>query len=502
MNFTRRWVVVVILTIVFLITLLHTTTVTTSKPIKPNKIPDINPDNSPTKVENPSKAYNRHWWKNYIEKHPVQSIIPLPTGNPPSVPRIQFDFPATEDPQAKAIREERRDVVKNAFLRTWGAYKEHAWTADELGPVQGNVKATFGGWGATLVDTLDTLWMMGLKDEFEEAVEASRNIDFSDTSTDRLNVFETTIRYLGGFLAAYDISEHKYPVLLDKAIEVGDLLYVAFDTPNRLPVLRWLWEKSSNGDDQEADSSSIVAELGSLSLEFTRLTQLTSDAKYFDAIQRITDVLEKHQDDTKLPGLWPWMVDTRSSKFSRESRFTFGGMADSLYEYLPKEYLMLGGRLEQYKNMYAKSIDVAKDTLFFRPKTKGSKDILFSGYINISSRNSRKLQAEGQHLACFAGGMVATAAKIFNRPDEVEVGRKLTEGCIWAYRSMPSGIMPEVFRAVPCTEEDETCEWDPQVWFRDVKYKDYTEEEIEDEVRSRNLVPGILSVDDKRYLLR
>lgn len=30
-------------------------------------------------------------------------------------------------------------------------------------------KQSFGGLGATLVDTLDTLWLMGLKEEFQKA---------------------------------------------------------------------------------------------------------------------------------------------------------------------------------------------------------------------------------------------------------------------------------------------------------------------------------------------
>lgn len=506
MNFTRRLILVVILAVLFLVFLLHTATVPTPEPgpyspRRPSRPLPVD-NNKNERPESQASMYKHLWWKDYVEKHPVESMIPLPTGNPPTIPQIQFDFPATEDPEVKAIREGRRDAVKQAFLRTWKGYKDYAWGADELGPIEGNVKATFGGWGATLVDTLDTLWIMGLKDEFEEAVEAACKIDFSNTPTRSLNVFETNIRYLGGYLAAYDISGHKYPALLDKAIEVGDMLYVAFDTPNRMPVLRWPWLRAKAGDDQVASSSSIVAELGSLSLEFTRLTQLTSDPKYYDAIQRITDILEEHQEKTKLPGLWPWMVDTRSVSFSKENRFTLGGMADSLYEYLPKEYLMLGGRLEQYKNMYARSMDVAKKLLFFRPKTPGSEDILFSGYINTAPRTSRKLHAEGQHLACFTGGMVATAAKIFDRPDEVEVGRKLTEGCIWAYRSTPSGIMPEIFRAVPCTEKDESCEWDPEVWFQDPKYKNVPDSEIQASIQERKLIPGMLSVEDKRYLLR
>jgi len=94
-----------------------------------------------------------------------------------------------------------------------------------------------------LVDALDTLWIMGMTEEFEIAVIASQEIDFTITEEKDINVFETTIRYMGGFLAAYDISGGKYPILLAKAVEVGELLMSCFDTPNRMPISRWDWKK-------------------------------------------------------------------------------------------------------------------------------------------------------------------------------------------------------------------------------------------------------------------
>jgi len=133
--------------------------------------------------------------------------------------------------------------VEESFVHSWTGYKEHAWLRDEVAPLSGQYKDTFGGWAATLVDALDTLWIMGMKEDFEIAVNAVQEIDFSTTETDTVNVFETTIRYMGGFLAAYDVSGGKYPVLLGKAVEVGELLMSCFDTPNRMPISRWDWQK-------------------------------------------------------------------------------------------------------------------------------------------------------------------------------------------------------------------------------------------------------------------
>lgn len=133
--------------------------------------------------------------------------------------------------------------MKESFIHSWEGYKKHAWLRDEVSPISGGGKDTFGGWAATLVDSLDTLWIMGLREDFELAVRACEAIDFTTTEAKDINLFETTIRYMGGFLAAYDISGTKYPTLLLKAVEVGELLMSCFDTPNRMPISRWDWQK-------------------------------------------------------------------------------------------------------------------------------------------------------------------------------------------------------------------------------------------------------------------
>lgn len=89
---------------------------------------------------------------------PRQSTTPLPRGQPKILPRVQATHILSKE--TKETRE-RRAAVKDTFLRSWNAYKEQAWTWDELRPVSGSGKNTFGGWAATLVDSLDTLWMMG-----------------------------------------------------------------------------------------------------------------------------------------------------------------------------------------------------------------------------------------------------------------------------------------------------------------------------------------------------
>jgi hypothetical protein len=84
---------------------------------------------------------------------------------------------------------------------------------------------------------------MDMKDEFTKAVAAADGIDFTRSPMATINIFETNIRYLGGFLSAYELSGRAHPILLKKAIELGDLLMCAFDTPNHMPVTRWEWKK-------------------------------------------------------------------------------------------------------------------------------------------------------------------------------------------------------------------------------------------------------------------
>ena len=49
---------------------------------------------------------------------------------------------------------------------SWAVYEKYAMGQDELRPLSLEGKMSFGGLSATLVDSLDTLWMMGLKPEF------------------------------------------------------------------------------------------------------------------------------------------------------------------------------------------------------------------------------------------------------------------------------------------------------------------------------------------------
>ncbi|KEF63866.1 uncharacterized protein A1O9_01844 [Exophiala aquamarina CBS 119918] len=400
-------------------------------------------------------------WSTLPPFHDPAPLNPLPSGKIQRLPPIQHNFPKKHR-FLQTSQQNRRDVVKKTFQRNWKSYKEFAWMKDELAPLSATGKNTFGGWAATLVDSLDTLWIMDLKQEFWEAVQVVAIIDWADTQETACNLFETTIRHLGGLLAAYQLSGE--PVLLEKAVELGNMLYAGFDTPNRMPAF-WLdFEKAKNGQ-LTADTHQPSAGPGSLSMEFTRLSQLTGDPKYYDAISRVSNLLYQTQNATMLPGMWPTFFNMREGILTQDNTFTLGALADSLYEYLLKMHALLGGADLGYAKMYLAAAETIKNNLLYRPMTPNNDDILFIGTFHADS--SAWLDPEGQHLTCFTGGMFALGGRLFNHQEHIDIGAKLTRGCIWAYKAFPTGIMPEIFSMVICGSLT-GCVWDEEKWEKEV----------------------------------
>ncbi|PSN61031.1 alpha-mannosidase IC [Corynespora cassiicola Philippines] len=434
----------------------------------------------PAIVPPPRPGFN---WRAIETLNPVPKLAKLPSGGRTKLPNVQYEFQQEEEAPLyhELMRKRRQAAVKAAFKRSWSAYQEKAWTKDELKPLSGGFKTTFGGWGATLVDSLDTLWIMDLKAEFNEAVAAVANIDFRP-GKGQVNMFEITIRYLGGLLAAYDLTDCKDDRLLTKAIELGDMVYASFDTPNRMPITRWDAEKASKGEAQTAAANGIIAELASFSLEFTRLSQLTGDMRYYDAVTRVTDVLEDQQNKTKIPGLWPVGINVQAPDLTQDTLFSLGAMADSAYEYLAKTYQLLGGakHAAQYKTMYESAMDAVIKHLLFRPMVPDQADILMPTSVRAESPTSVRQDHTGQHLVCFVGGMLALGGRLFQNDSHIEYGRRVTDACVWTYDNAPNRIMPEMFTMPACPSHD-ACAYAPQ---------------------GTQQHPGFTHVSDARYILR
>lgn len=119
----------------------------------------------------------------------------------------------------------RLQVVR-MMRHIWTNYDSIAFGKDELKPVSGTGVNNWGGLGQTIVDSLDTLWLMDFRTEFHKAVDwVEHHLRFDvDVS---VNTFETSIRQLGGLVSAYALSGRK--ILLEKARDLGDRLFAAYE---------------------------------------------------------------------------------------------------------------------------------------------------------------------------------------------------------------------------------------------------------------------------------
>ncbi|CAI5493387.1 unnamed protein product [Closterium sp. Naga37s-1] len=209
----------------------------------------------------------------------------------------------------------------------------------------------FGGLGLTVVDSLDSLYLMGLTKEFNEAKSWVQEKLFFEHDYDA-NVFETTIRLLGGLLSAYDLSGD--PLLLAKARELADKLLPAFATPTGIPLAFVNLASGIARSHGWTGRSAMLADLGSTQLEMVALSQRTGDPKYANASEHVIRQIAKVFPSD---GLLPVLVSTVTGK-PTSRHITFGSMGDSFFEYLLKVWVQGGGTpyVQRYRDMWEKAM--------------------------------------------------------------------------------------------------------------------------------------------------
>ena len=119
----------------------------------------------------------------------------------------------------------------------WDNYVTYAWGKNELRPVskRGHSASIFGSssMGATIVDSLDTLYIMGFDKEFEKGKAwVAEHLDLGQMTGD-VSVFETNIRYLGGLLSVFALTGEE--IFKSKAVHIADKLLPAFNPPTGIP---------------------------------------------------------------------------------------------------------------------------------------------------------------------------------------------------------------------------------------------------------------------------
>ena len=342
--------------------------------------------------------------------------------------------------QSDELGRTRREKIKSSMAFVWESYRKYAWGRDELKPLSRQGQDNWGGMGVTLVDSLDTLWIMGMRKEFDEAKEWVRSrLSFRNAGS--VSVFETTIRELGGLLSAYDLSGDK--VFLDKAVELGSLLSPAFNS--RTGIAYGMVNLQTGEPTQGwAGNSAILSELGTLQLEFRNLAMASDnpalELKAMKAIQLMNTKEPQH-------GLYPIKVDIGTGTWA-DNIVTFGALGDSFYEYLLKVWIQGGKKEKWLRQLYDRAMDGVVGVLL-----KASD---LTGLAFLSDWNGHSNIRKMDHLVCFMPGALALGAYTdpagLDSPRakrDLAVAKALMYTCREMYHRMRSGISPEYVEFPP-----------------------------------------------------
>ncbi|KAJ2767118.1 hypothetical protein IWQ57_004086, partial [Coemansia nantahalensis] len=345
------------------------------------------------------------------------------------------------------LRANRAADVRKCFLRAWSAYKKYAYGADEINPLTLEPITTRNGWGATLIDALDTLYIMGLDDEFKDAAEMVRRINFGKNDGEPSKVFETNIRYIGGLISAHELSGNR--MLLKQATALADIMLEAFDTSTGIPWQMWDVQTGTGSSETGPATLNNLAEVGSYQLEFFRLSQLTRNPAYHKAAQRVFDVLLDRNEPRRgtpysVPGLYPVFLDIKSGKFL-SGKPNLGGGSDSFYEYLIKTWALSGFRLKRNLDMWNESLRGIKDYLLSR----GS-----DGRLYMAIGDDEGIDSISDTFTCFFPGTLALAARLLNDNETLELAHELLQAGTNTFARMPTHIGPENFGFLPQGDSD------------------------------------------------
>ncbi|CAE7041706.1 Edem2 [Symbiodinium natans] len=232
-------------------------------------------------------------------------------------------------------------MYKHAF----DSYMSHAFPADELRPLscdgrlrreRGDLDAMLGNYSMTLIDSLDSLVIFKRKTAFKVAVSyIDDNVHFGKDL--EVSTFEVNIRILGGLLSGHLHAQKILPKytggLLDKALDLGERLMRAFDTPTGMPRSR---VNLAKGIPKGSSATVTIAEAGSFLLEFGMLSHLSGQDRFYKAAKRSLLAFWGRRNILDLVGT---SIDVNTGNFV-DQQSTTGPGQDSFFEYLLKGYIL------------------------------------------------------------------------------------------------------------------------------------------------------------------
>ncbi|CAJ0575598.1 unnamed protein product, partial [Mesorhabditis spiculigera] len=347
-------------------------------------------------------------------------------------------------PKFAGPKNERQEAVAAAFKHAWAGYKEYAWGHDQLKPQSKGYSDWFDT-GLTIVDSLDTAIIMGLENEVKEGTEwIHKELSFDK---DRyVNLFEITIRVLGGLLTNYHLTGDKS--FIKKAEDLAGRLLVGF-TSSKSPVPYSdvnLKTGSAKGPSWSGDSS--LSEVTTLQLEFRDLSRVTGNKTYevttFTVSEHVHAIgCEEHG------GLCDMFINAESGKFKQKTTITFGARSDSYYEYLLKQWLQTGKKTQWLIDDYVKAMSSMDEKMV---RLSEPNKLLYIGEL-LPPADS--FSPKMDHLVCFLSGTLGLGVQNGMPARHMEIAKGLAEACNAMYQT-PTGLAPEIayFNLLPGKKED------------------------------------------------
>jgi Glycosyl hydrolase family 47 len=322
--------------------------------------------------------------------------------------------------QSQLNRAKLAGEVRTEFLHAWDGYKKYAWGHDDLKPLS----KTYHDWYSepllmTPVDALDTMILMGLRDEAKTTREyIAKNLSFDKDIY--VQNFEITIRLLGGLLSNYELTGDQR--LLNLAEDLGKRLLPVFDSPTGLPY-RYVNLKTG----KVRGNVTNPAEAGTLLIEFGTLAKLTHHPVFYDKAKRALVEIYKRRSSIGLVGTW---INVETGQWT-DTDSHINGAIDSYYEYLLKCAILF--KDQDCRRMWQDSIAAINRHL--RDETKGRmKPELWYGHSDMNS---------GKRTATVYGALDAFFPAVLALSDDLEDARLLQESSYQMW--MKHGIEPEEF---------------------------------------------------------
>ncbi|KAJ3193717.1 hypothetical protein HK101_004303 [Irineochytrium annulatum] len=346
----------------------------------------------------------------------------------------------------------KMDHVRAMMNHSWTGYRTYAWGSDELRPISKGSKNWYHQHSllSTPIDALDTLWLMGMRAEYEDAKElVMSKLDISNVEKP-INLFETTIRIVGGLIGAYEMDHDEE--WIRKAKGVLDPLMVAFNaTPTRIPLNYVAVGKGVAVDFDGGKNIILLSEAGTLQLEMQYLSDVTGDPRYSEYSLFVLEQLENMGWPTK--GLFGKrfdpnrlrVLDNTSGDQTPVFSYGLGGETDSFYEYLLKLYISTGEK--KFLERFERSAEV-------KPLMIATFPIINFHCLQCQAMEQHMLKSIPPNMfylpdtGCFAGGMFSLSSFVVERSNATrmfEIGKGITETCAAAYEHSAVGLGPESF---------------------------------------------------------